>query len=112
MERSYDEGKISTDEFFREISSRLKLNISFAEFKPIWQNIFRLNRGVKEMILRLKKRYRLFLLSNTNELHFDFVKKKYDVLGLLDDYILSYKVGFSKPHPRIFQEALKKADVL
>lgn len=111
LERLYDEGKISTKNFFKEISNRLSLNISFEEFKLIWQDIFWLNEGIEEILLSLKGRYKLFLLSNTNELHFEFVKEKFDILGIIDEYILSYKVGFSKPAPEIFYEALKKSKV-
>lgn len=109
LERLYDEGKISTQDFFKEISIKLGLNISLDEFKLIWQDIFWLNNGIEEVLLYLKGRYKLFLLSNTNELHFEFAKNKFDVLNLIDEYILSYKVGFSKPDSEIFYKALKKS---
>ncbi|MEW6095247.1 MAG: HAD family phosphatase [bacterium] len=111
LERLYDEGKISTKDFFKEISNRFGLNISLTEFKLLWQDIFWVNEGIEEILLKLKGRYKLFLLSNTNELHFEFAKDKFDILNLIDEYILSYKVGFSKPSPEIFYEALKKAKV-
>ncbi|MEW6607546.1 MAG: HAD family phosphatase [bacterium] len=111
LERLYDEGKISTRDFFKKVSNRLKLNISLTGFKQIWQDIFWLNEGIEEILLSLRGRYKLFLLSNTNEIHFELAMAKFDVLNLIDEYILSYQVGFSKPAKEIFYEALKRANV-
>jgi len=111
LERLYDEGKISTENFFKEISNKLGLDISWRVFKLIWQDIFWLNEGIEKILLSLKGRYKLFLLSNTNKLHFEFAKNKFDVLNLMDEYILSYKIGFSKPSQEIFLEALKISKV-
>lgn len=111
LERLYDEGKISTKNFFKQISNKLKLNIPFKEFKQIWEDIFWLNEGIEEVIMRLKEKYKLFLLSNTNQLHFEFAKNKFDILTFIDEYILSYKIGYTKPDAKIFYEALKKSMV-
>lgn len=111
LERLYDEGKISSQNFFKKVSNKLGLNISFEEFKNIWQDIFWINEGIQEILLSLKGRYKLFLLSNTNPLHFEFAREKFDILEAIDEYILSYEVGFSKPAVEIFNEVLKKAKV-
>lgn len=111
LERLYDEGKISTQNFFEKVTNKLGLNISFEEFKIIWQDIFWINEGIQEILLNLKGRYKLFLLSNTNPLHFEFAREKFDILEALNEYILSYEVGFSKPAVEIFNEVLKKARV-
>ena len=42
---------------------------------------------------------------------FGFIKKKFPEILLFDDYILSFEVGYMKPHPEIYTEALKKARV-
>jgi putative hydrolase of the HAD superfamily len=56
------------------------------------------------------KGHRLFLLSNTNELHFNFAKKTYkEMFHPFDDFILSYEVGHVKPEPEIYKAALAKA---
>jgi len=112
LERLYDEGKIATQNFFDEIVNKLGLIISFEEFKIIWQDIFWINEGIQEILLSLKGRYKLFLLSNTNPLHFGFARDKFKILEVIDEYILSYQVGFSKPAKEIFHEALKKSNVL
>lgn len=61
------------------------------------------------LLYRLKKDYRLIALSNTNEANYRFISRKYDVMGIFDDYALSYKVGYLKPGRRIYEVALEKA---
>jgi putative hydrolase of the HAD superfamily len=56
-----------------------------------------------------KNGYYLILISNTNELHFDFIRENFKVIELFDDLVLSYRIGYSKPHKEIFREALKRA---
>ena len=48
--------------------------------------------------------YKLYILSNTNALHFKYLKNKFKILSEFDDYILSYRSGHRKPNPIIFKE--------
>ena len=66
----------------------------------------------------LKKSYRLFLLSNTNEIHrikfhrnfeADFGYPFYD---LFERNFYSHKMGMRKPNPQIYLQALKEADLV
>ena len=108
----YEEGRITSEEFFSYIRETYRLDISFLHFKQVWNEIFTENKGVTELIERLKKEIPIFLLSNTNELHFEYVKKKFPIVHKFDKWILSYETGMRKPCPEIFQTALGKAGVL
>ncbi len=103
----YETGKISTLEFFESIKRYLKLSISFDEFKPIWNDIFWEDNEVSKIIYALKGKKRLFLLSNTNPLHFDYILSRFPVIRVFDRWILSYEVGFKKPAIEIFETAMK-----
>lgn len=68
-----------------------------------------------EALLKLKENYRLFLLSNTNEIHWEMAEDLFfcQVEGLtLDDYFeksyLSCRLGMIKPSPEIFEHVLKE----
>jgi len=65
-----------------------------------------------KLLYKLKKNYTLILLSNTDEIHFAYCTKNYKVLGIFDDFILSYKIGCKKPNPFIYLCALRKAKAL
>jgi putative hydrolase of the HAD superfamily len=63
------------------------------------------------LLQKLKNKYRVFLLSNTNESHWQFLDNKYAVSRHFEELVLSYEVGHSKPQPQIYQEVLKRAGV-
>ncbi len=107
----YEQGRLTSKEFFAGLSAELELKLDFARFCPIWEDIFTENSAVSRIIASLQNGYRLFLLSNTNELHFEYIYRKYAVMKLFAEYILSYKVGHMKPDPHIFEQALKLAGV-
>ena len=109
----YEEGRMSSLEFFLVLRDRYGLELDFEQFKEIWNNIFWDNQEVNEIIAYLKARgFTLLLLSNTNELHFCHILEQYPIVHLFDDWILSFEVGAKKPEQRIFQSIFEKADVL
>jgi glucose-1-phosphatase len=108
----YEEGLCSSLQFFLDVRDRYRLRIEFDEFADIWNNIFRENREVDEMIVHLKAQGTpLFLLSNTNELHFAYIIDRYPIVHLFDEWILSFEVGAKKPKKRIFDAIFEKMDV-
>jgi glucose-1-phosphatase len=107
----FDLGKVPPREFFQAIKERLDLSVSFDEFVSIWCNIFVEDREVTRIILSLKRKWRLGLLSNTDPLHFNYIFSKFPVMRAFDKWILSYEVGFKKPAVQIFQKAMEWASV-
>jgi HAD superfamily hydrolase (TIGR01509 family) len=110
LEKLYDEGEMSSREFYEKIRQGLKASMEFDEFRQIWSDIYEENLSVTQLIKELKKNnYKMYLLSNTNELHYLHIRNKYKILEEFDDYILSYKVGYRKPSQVIFKSALEKS---
>jgi putative hydrolase of the HAD superfamily len=111
LEHQYEEGRISTEEFINRVIDRFELDISSEEFKSIFNDIFfEIDLRMDKLIRTIKARgYPLILLSNTNEMHFEYILRKYPLLRLFDEYILSYKEGVRKPNEMIYRALLKKA---
>jgi putative hydrolase of the HAD superfamily len=107
----FDVGKILPPEFFQSVKTTLDLSISFDEFLPLWNNIFVEDREVSQIILSLKDRWRLGLLSNTDPLHFNHILSEFPIIQMFDKWILSYEVGSKKPAIEIFQMAIQWASV-
>ena len=107
----FDLGKVSPGEFFQAIKERLDLSVSFDEFVQIWCNIFVEDQKVTKIILSLRRKWRLGLVSNTDPLHFNYILSKFPVIRTFDKWILSYEVGFKKPAVQIFQKAIDWASV-
>ena len=57
----------------------------------------------------MAKTHRVYLLSNTNHIHYEFIKKHYTFPKRARGAVLSYKIGMRKPEARIYKKALKMA---
>jgi glucose-1-phosphatase len=107
IEKLYDTGKISSQEFYKEVKVFLNSDISYETFSVIWQEIFYEKPEMTEFLRLLKKNnYQIVLLSNTNELHFNYCLNKYPILNIFDKYFLSYQLGFRKPDSEIFNRLI------
>lgn len=109
LSRSFDMGKVTPDEFYLQATQIFKANIDKTTFFSIYNDIFSLNIPIVELLKSLQSRYKLVLCSNTDVERFGFVKKKFPEVLLFDKYVVSYEVGFMKPHPRIYEAALEEA---
>lgn len=111
--QDYNLGKISSEEFFDSISYGLNLKMNFIDFPQVWNCTFAPEPIISEHIIKkLSENYRLLILSDTNELHFDFIREKFSILDYFDDFVLSHKVGAVKPSEEIFRAVLEKAECL
>jgi putative hydrolase of the HAD superfamily len=108
----YETGQMSSSEFFNRLKEHYRLAMGFDEFKGIWNPIFYENLQVTDAIIYLKsKGYPVFLLSDTNELHFTYITETYPVVHNMDEWILSFRVGVKKPDKRIYDVIFEKTDV-
>ena len=103
----YKIGRIKTEDFLFQLNSRLKTKISPDEFPKLWNTSFVENDGVVKLMRQLRQRFPLYLLSNTNEAHYEYLQRKYDSYSFFEQSILSYKVGHAKPEPEIYHEVLR-----
>ena len=107
----YEVGEISSEEFHRRFCDALEMRgVNFADFGPLWNEMFAPTPLLSsELLESLRARYRLLLVSNTNDLHFRWIRRRYPLLKHFHEYVLSYEVGSMKPSPGIFQEAIRRA---
>lgn len=111
---SFEEGKISPKDFFSNVKEMLGLRLSYEAFVPIWNEVFFLsakNRSVFNLINNLKQYYKVALLSNTNTLHYEYLKKHFPVFNIFDKVFVSCELGLVKPDPLIYQKTLKALEV-
>jgi HAD superfamily hydrolase (TIGR01509 family) len=108
--RSFDTGKISPDGFYREVIKRLDARVDQKTFFTLYCDIFSLNTPVLDVLAGLRGRYKLILLSNTDIKRFGFIRDSFPEIFIFEEYVLSFEVGYLKPHPQIYKKALKKAE--
>jgi glucose-1-phosphatase len=106
----YERGEISTEDLlkhFANISTRAHTKEQFCE---AISNIFMPNSSMVPIISSLKEQgFKLVLLSNTCEAHFEYMQRKYPVLKHFDEAVLSYRVKARKPDREIFEKAILTA---
>ena len=108
----FDRGEISPEDFFLRFKAKAGLKkMNFEDFVPIWADIFAENKPISNLITRLQNKYKVCVLSNTNKLHFDYLKDKFPIMQKIPRFILSFEVGKSKPHPDIYKVALNGTGV-
>jgi HAD superfamily hydrolase (TIGR01509 family) len=57
----------------------------------------------------LGQKYPLYLLSNTNEVHYAHLQGNFNVARHFKELILSFQVGLAKPNRLIYEEVLKRS---
>lgn len=107
LEKDIDTGAVTLAQFLDRINERFSSSIPLSEFEPVFCEVFTENTGVSSIIKDLKAGgTRLGLLSNTNKPHFEFIKTRFPVVGLMDDLHLSYETGFVKPGREAFDNLI------
>lgn len=108
LEVLYDGGKITSRQFYSMVKKALRHKLSYDEFSKIWNEIFTENPKTSLLIKALKKKgYRLVLISNTNDMHYRYIRETYPILGQFDKIILSYKEKLRKPDAGIYKTAMR-----
>ena len=112
-------GEIDTEEFcdaLREISGRP--DIRDRKIIDAWNEfLVGIPSERLECLAKLKDSYRLFMLSNTNRIHWTlatndlFLYRGRTVDFYFERIFLSYKLGLAKPDSKIFRLAVKESGI-
>jgi glucose-1-phosphatase len=107
----YEVGACNDDEFLAELCSRAGIRINRSDFLEAWNCIFAEKPLLSDaVLLELSGKLPLWVLSNTNKMHFEFLRERFRFLtDYFQGWILSYEVGAAKPDPSIYTHALHRA---
>lgn len=106
----FETGLIEPADFANEVGRTLDLRLGFDQFREIWSSIFLPETLLPESLLEaIAARYRMLLLSNTNAIHFEMVRREYPLLRHFHDFVLSHRVKAMKPALAIFKAAIERA---
>jgi putative hydrolase of the HAD superfamily len=113
----YETGRISSTEFIEAIREIVQKGTSDDQIIDAWNSI--LLDLPEQRLFTLEKaaeNHRIFLLSNTNDLHIEsfnrYLLDEFQLPSLepfFEQLYLSYEVGLRKPDPRIFEYVLQDA---
>ena len=89
----FETGKVSSETFRKSLQKQMQFSISNVEFDNAWNKmLLQLPEKRIELLEKLNKKFSLFLLSNTNEIHIKAFKK-----------IISSSIGYER-----FENCFKK----
>jgi putative hydrolase of the HAD superfamily len=78
-----------------------------AAFIAAWEDIFTPNEPMLALVERLHGRFPLYLLSNTSDIHRDYIFARYPIFARFTGGTYSYAVRASKPGTEIYQHAIR-----
>lgn len=111
-------GNITPEGFFQAICQRSKKPLSMELAADYWNLILLdIPQEKLEVIRHLRKHYHVYLLSNTNQPHWEYVCRKcfqsngFDLNDYFERIFLSYEMHLAKPDQRIFVQMLEESNM-
>ena len=114
LELRYEAGELSSHQFYDEFCHRTGTRPGFDALAFAAGSIFAVNHSLTPVVAQLQAAgYRLGLLSNTCEMHWDyFARGRYALIPeIFETVTLSFRVGAVKPDPKIYAAAAAAAGV-
>ncbi len=110
-------GKITATEFYRSIAPYCSKGTTDAEIRTAWNAML---LGFRQTSIRylpaLATKYELYVLSNTNQIHYQQVEADYlqqfgnsNFKTLFKKCWLSYEIGYRKPDQEVFEYIITNA---
>ena len=106
----FERGLISSETFLAQIRQYCHPGTTTDEIVEAWMSMLdELPQERLEFVDSLRaKGHPVYLLSNGNDLHFDFIHHKYGLDSHFDGFFLSQKMHMAKPEPQIFEAVQKE----
>ena len=117
--QKFELGEMTAEEFRSAIRENSTVTLTDEEVDALWNlMLLEIPREKLELILDLRGKYMVYLLSNTNSIHWDYVcKNAFNYRGFrVNDYFektfLSFEMHLAKPDKAIFEKILENANLL
>jgi putative hydrolase of the HAD superfamily len=107
--RDMERGAITFREFYEFIADKSGYRGSLLEFRELWSDFFDGPiAGSEDLLERIRTRYRVAFLSNSNEVHAELIPHRFSTLFRKDDrFVFSHRFRVAKPDPEIYRRALE-----
>jgi HAD superfamily hydrolase (TIGR01509 family) len=97
-------GRITAKEFFKAVKKKFNIKTGYSDFIYLYSDVFWENKPMIKLLEALveERKYKIFLLSNTDPCHFSFILKNFPAINLIKNKVLSYRMNAMKPEKKIF----------
>ncbi len=110
----YERGQATSEEFIQAISASVSDKVTSEQIIDAWNALLLDFPSIRvELLQQLRSDYRLFLLSNTNQIHFEKYTQQFQAIygypleSLFEKMWFSHQIGLSKPDTAVFEFVLK-----
>jgi len=114
----FETGRLDSAQFRSELCRIINTSVSDSEVDRIWNKlILDIPLHRVNLLKELRNNYKVYMLSNTNIIHFDhYTRELAETLGinladLFDRIYVSHEIGIHKPDARIYTYVLENAKI-
>lgn len=105
---SYEDGQIDRAAFLRGVFDVIRYEGREDQFIAAWEDIFTPNEPMFQLVEQLCRTHPLYLLSNTSDIHREYVFRTYPVFQRFTGGTYSYAARASKPGKEIYEIACRE----
>ena len=108
----FETGQINQEQFYREVCAVTGFSGPIEEFGGFFADIFTPIEAMVELHARLRARgIPTFILSNTNDLAVDHIRRNFPFFSNFTGYVFSFQHGVMKPDARLYQVVERMAGI-
>ena len=114
--QKFELGEITANDFRIAVREKSNISLTDSDIDCLWNlMLVEIPSEKLDFILNLRNNYNVYLLSNTNSIHWNYACKKafnYKGFGVKDFFIktfLSYEMHLAKPDKEIYEKMLSDA---
>jgi FMN phosphatase YigB (HAD superfamily) len=97
---------LTSPAFFEQVKSATGFSGGYAEFGELFVDIFSEIPAMVALHQEVRDRgFPTYILSNTNELTIQYIRRCFPFFSRFDGYVLSYEHQAMKPAPRLYEVA-------
>lgn len=107
--RDMERGAVTFAEFYEFLYDKAGYRGSLRDLQTVWSDFFDGTMpGVEDLLERVRAKYRVAFLSNSNEVHAELIPRRFAAIFRKDDrFVFSHRFRVAKPDPEIFHRALE-----
>lgn len=106
--RRFARGAIDGPAFHAEVCRHLERTIPYDRFTLAWCDMFDDMPGMEPLVAALAQRAPIFLCSNTDPLHYGYLRAHSPLLSYARGAALSFEIGSEKPELEIYRALLAR----
>ena len=104
-----ERGRLDGAELLEAVQQETGYEGGLEDFRRAWNGHFKLDATVVALFRRAGKKRPTYLLSNTNAMHWEHIRRRYAFAREAAGAVLSHELGLRKPERAIYEAAVRRA---